>query len=253
MIEYDLIAGFGCSFTEGGGLDNPNVYKFIKNINDDSIGFMHPDTVSFKKNNNYIAYLSEKFDCKFDNTAESMSSNDLIFRKIYKYFSNFKKGKRVLMVGQLTMFTRQHVYYDLLKKFTKLNRTEFTEPPFLGKDEYKPLHDYYINYLSFIYNEDDVVDNLIKNIEIYDVWLKSKGIDTIWLSFDGNPIQFTESSNFIKFDGDNLGAWAAKNKMRIMDIPNCPVSDPHLNLEGHLEVANRIYTKLTTPKEIRLI
>ena len=249
-MKYDLIVGFGCSFTEGGGLDNPNVYKFINNINDDSIGFLHPDTLSFKKNNNFIVYLAELFGCGFINTAESMSSNDLIFRKIYKYFSKPNPNKRILMVGQMTMFTRQHVYYDFTKEFIKLNRTEFSEPPFLGNYAYKPLHEYYTNYLSYIYNEDDTVNNLMKNVELYDVWLKSKGIDTMWLSYDGNPTQFVDTNNFIKFDGDNLGAWTGKNNMRIMDIPNCPVPDPHLSLEGHREVANRIYNKIT---EIKLI
>ena len=154
------------------------------------------------------------------------------------------------MVGQITMFARQNVYYDFTNEFVKLNRIEFTEPPFLGNDVYKPLHEYYTNYLSYIYNEKYTVSNLYKNIELYDVWLKSKGIDTIWLSYDGDSSQFIESDNFIKFDDDNLGAWAEKNKMRIMDIPNCPVSDPHLSLEGHKEVANRIYDKLT---KLRLI
>ena len=29
-----------------------------------------------------------------------------------------------------------------------------------------------------------------------------------------------------------------------MDIPNCPVPDPHLNLEGHMKVAKLIYDKI---------
>lgn len=245
MKNYDLVVGFGCSFTEGGGLDNPNVYKFINNIDDDSIGFLHPDTIKFKHDNNFIVYLSKILKCDYINFGESMSSNDLIFQKIYDYFKGTKiADKKILFIGQLTMFTRQHVYYDYAKKFIKLNRSEFTEPPFYGSPEFKPLHDYYTNYLSFIYNEDIVISNLERNVEIYDSWLKEKKIDTIWCSFDGNPTQFSESNNFIKFDGDNMGAWAEKNKLRIMDIPNCPVSDPHLNLDGHMEVANRIYNKL---------
>jgi len=247
-MNYDLIIGFGCSFTEGGGLDNPNVYKFIKNINDDSIGFMHPDVLNFKYNNNFISYLSELFECKYINFGESMSSNDLIFQKIYDYFKGNVVTKRILFIGQVTMFTRQHVYYDYAKKFIKLNRTEFEEPPFYGSVEFKPLHDYYTNYLSFIYNEDNVVSNLEKNIELYDNWLRYKGVDTLWLSYDGNPMQFTESDKFIKFNGDNMGAWAEKNKLRIMDIPNCPVPDPHLNLEGHMEAAKLMYQKIKNRK-----
>jgi hypothetical protein len=245
MKKYDLVMGFGCSFTEGGGLDNPNVYKFINNINDDSVGFLHPDTIDFKNNNNFITYISELLKCDYINLGESMASNELIFQKIYDYFKTTNiANKKILLIGQLTMFTRQNVYYDYVKKFFKLNRTEFSEPPFYGSPEFKPLHDYYTNYLSFIYNEDSTIINLEKNIELYDSWLNQKKIDTIWLSYDGNSNQFDESYRFIKFDGDNLGAWAEKNKMRIMDIPQCPVADPHLNLDGHMEVAKRIYDKI---------
>jgi hypothetical protein len=243
-MKYDLIVGFGCSFTEGGGLDNPNVYKFIKNINDDSIGFLHIDTIEFKNKNNFIHYLSELFDCEYINFGESMSSNDLIFQKIYDYFKGNIVDKRILCIGQITMFTRQNVYYENTKEVLKLNRIEFSDPPFHNDIKYKQLYEYYTNYLSFIYNEDITVSNLEKNIELYDNWLQNKGIDTLWLSYDGKPTQFNESDKFIKFDGDNLGAWSVHNKMRIMDIPNCPVPDPHLNLEGHLEVAKRIYQKI---------
>lgn len=247
-MKYDLILGFGCSFTEGGGLDNPNVYKFINKINDDSIGFLHPDTIKFRYKNNFISYLSELFKCDYINFGESMSSNDLIFQKIYDYFKGNTINKRILCIGQVTMFTRQNVYYEFVKEVVKLNRLEFSDPPFNNDEKYKPLYQYYENYLSFIYNEDIVVSNLEKNIELYDNWLRYKGIDTLWLSYDGNSTQFNESDKFIKFNGDNLGAWAEKNKLRIMDIPNCPVPDPHLNLEGHKEVARLMYQKIKNRK-----
>lgn len=243
-MKYDLVIGFGCSFTEGGGLDNPNVYKFIKNINDDTIGFMHPDVLDFKYKNNFISYLGELFDCEYINFGESMSSNDLIFQKIYDYFKGNDINKRILCVGQLTMFTRQTVYYEHTNEMVKLNRIEFTDPPFHNDEKYRVLHNYYTNYLSFIYNENIAVSNLEKNIELYDNWLRNKKIDTLWLSYDGNPSQFNESDKFIKFDNNNLGGWAQQNKLRIMDIPNCPVPDPHLNLEGHMEVAKLIYQKI---------
>jgi len=247
-MKYDLIIGFGCSFTEGGGLDNPIVHNFIKNNNDNSDRFIHSDRIEFRYNNNFISYLSKLFGCEYINFGESMSSNDLIFQKIYDYFESKVVDKKILCVGQITMFTRQNVYYEYTKEIMKLNRIEFSEPPFHNDERYKALHEYYTNYLSFIYNEDMVVSNLEKNIELYDNWLKTKGIDTMWLSYDGNPTQFNESDKFIKFDGDNLGAWAGKNKMRIMDIPDCTVSDLHLNLEGHMEVAKLIYKKIENRK-----
>jgi lysophospholipase L1-like esterase len=142
------------------------------------------------------------------------------------------------------MFSRLHVYYDYIKDFVKLNRPVFNDPPFSNSAEFKPLFDFYKNYLSFIYNENVAISNLEKNMELYSQWLNNRRIDTLWLSYDGTPIHFKESDTFIKFDGENLGAWALKNKMRIIDVPNCNIDDLHLNLDGHRKVANMIYNKL---------
>ena len=31
MGQYDLLIGNGCSFTEGGGLNNPQIFEFLTN------------------------------------------------------------------------------------------------------------------------------------------------------------------------------------------------------------------------------
>ena len=244
MKKYDIIVGIGCSFMEGGGLDNPEIHKIINKL--DEIA-SDDDRERFKYTNNFIAYLSELLDCSYVNLAESQSSNDLIFKKIHNYFRfihNSEDKLKILFVGQLSMFTRQHIYYDYAKKYVKLNRAEFTDAPFYGSPEFKPLFDYYKNYLSFVYNEDKNISDLEKNIELYTTWLNSKDVDCIWLSYDGNPNQFVESDNFIKFDGDNMGAWAEKNKLRLCDISELNTDDLHMSMEAHRIVADKIYKKL---------
>ena len=92
------------------------------------------------------------------------------------------------------------------------------------------------------------MSNIEKNIELYTVWLKRKGVYPLWLSYDGDYTQFVESEHFIKFDGDNLGSYAYKNKLRLADVPNCPVPDLHLSLEGHNVVADIIYQRIKNLK-----
>jgi hypothetical protein len=245
-MKYDLIVGIGCSFTEGGGLDNPNIYKFLNKITD-GVDYSWPNEIpmQFKKENNYIAYLAKILNCEYINLSESMSSNDLIFQKTYDYFKKENLSDRnILFIGQITLFSRQHVYYDYTKEFKKLNKIEFSEPPFENKEKYKPLHEYYTNYLSFVYNEDIALKNIERNIDLYTNWLIQKNIYPLWLSYDGNSSQFEDNDNFIKFEGENLGAYAKKNKLRLADIPNCPENDLHLSMEGHNIVANMIYKKL---------
>lgn len=243
MKKYDLIVGIGCSFMEGGGLDNTEIHKKLNNLSETASNDIRE---KFKYENNFIAFLGKLLNCNYINLGESMSSNDLIFRKIYDYFRfvNLDENINILFVGQLSMFSRQYVYYDYAKKFVKLNRPEFSDPPFYGSPEFKPLYDYYKNYLSFIYNEDDTVLNLEKNIELYTNYLKNKNVDCIWLAYDGTPTQFTESDNFIKFNGDNLGAFIEKNKLRLCDISELETGDLHMTIEGHKIVAEKIYKKL---------
>ena len=244
MKQYDLIVGIGCSFMEGGGLDNPEIHKILNGLNETASNDIRE---KFKYENNFISFLSKFLNCNYINLGESMSSNDLIFKKIYDYFrfiNNTDEKVKILFVGQLSMFTRQHVYYDYAKKFVKINRAEFSDPPFYGSPEFKPLYDYYKNYLSFIYNETDVVYNLEKNMELYTNYLKNKDVDCIWLAYDGTPSQFIDSDNFIKFDGDNLGAFIEKNKLRLCDVTELKTEDLHMTIEGHKIIAEKIYKKL---------
>lgn len=243
MKKYDLIVGIGCSFMEGGGLDNIEIHKKLNNLSEIASNDVRE---KFKYENNFIAFLAKLLNCNYINLGESMSSNDLIFRKIYDYFRfvNLDENINILFVGQLSMFSRQYVYYDYAKKFVKLNRPEFSDPPFYGSPEFKPLYDYYKNYLSFIYNEDDTVLHLEKNMELYTNYLKNKNVDCIWLAYDGTPSQFIDSDNFIKFDGDNLGAFIEKNKLRLCDVVELETGDLHMTIEGHKIVADRIYKKL---------
>lgn len=243
MKKYDLIVGIGCSFMEGGGLDNIEIHKKLNNLSEIASNDVRE---KFKYENNFIAFLAKLLNCNYINLGESMSSNDLIFRKIYDYFRfvNLDENINILFLGQLSMFSRQYVYYDYAKKFVKLNRPEFSDPPFYGSPEFKPLYDYYKNYLSFIYNEDDTVLHLEKNMELYTNYLKNKNVDCIWLAYDGTPSQFIDSDNFIKFDGDNLGAFIEKNKLRLCDVVELETGDLHMTIEGHKIVADRIYKKL---------
>ena len=46
--------------------------------------------------------------------------------------------------------------------------------------------------------------------------------------------KFIESDNFMKFDGLNMGRWCLENKLRLIDMPNCPIPDLHLLVKNCL-------------------
>jgi hypothetical protein len=241
MKQYDLIVGFGCSFMEGGGLDNPEIHMRMH-------GLEKPISIDeaekFKYKNNFIAYLTKLYNCEYINLAESRCPNDLIFENIYNHFTNKKIDKKILMVGQISLFSRLYVYYEKTKQYLKLNSLDFNLPPFNGEEIYKDLYEYYKNYLSYVYNQNLIYKKIVRDIDTYTHWLNSIGIDCIWLAYDGSPDQFVESKNFIKFDGDNLGAWIEKNKLRLCDITELKTGDLHMSIKGHQLVAEKIYKHL---------
>jgi hypothetical protein len=108
----------------------------------------------------------------------------------------------------------------------------------------KELYDYFERHLKYIYNEDAEYKKTVRNIETYTAWLTEKNVDSVWLSYEGRPEQFVESKNFIKFDGDNLGAYVEKNKLRLKDDPILKTDDLHMTINAHRLVANKIYEKI---------
>jgi hypothetical protein len=241
MKQYDLVVGFGCSFLDGGGLDNPQIYKKLNKV-DSILGL--GNSTEFKHKNNFISYLAKLLNSEYTKVATAGSSNELIFENIFNYFNNKKIDKKILMVGQISIFSRIHVYYEKTKEFKKLNQLDFNSPPFNGQDKYKELYQYYETYLKYIYNSDVVYNKIVRDITIYTNWLESMGIDCIWLSYDGESKHFLETKNFIKFNGNNLSEWLENNKLRLCDITELETDDLHISIQGHKEIAERIYTHL---------
>jgi hypothetical protein len=208
---YDLIIGFGCSFMEGGGLDNPEIHKRINKLN--KVAELQ-DAITFKHKNNFIAYLGEIYKCEYINLAESRCPNDLIFENIYNYFNDKKIDKKILMIGQISLFSRLYVYYEKTKQYLKLNSLDFNLPPFNGEDAYKELYQYYENYLSYIYNENLVYNKIIRDITTYTNWLESIGIDCIMIkNLEQYPIVREEigwtPEKLIRFENRIVEHWEA--------------------------------------------
>lgn len=241
MKRYDLVVGFGCSFMQGGGLDNIELYKKLNNI-EREVDIKEAEEFRYK--NNFVAYLADILKCDYINFGESRCPNELIFENIYNYFNHKKIDKNILMIGQASLFNRLYTFYEKTNEFTKLNMLDFQSPPFSGKEIYKELYEYYEYYLKYIWNEQQIYKALDRNINTYTSWLQNMNVDCIWISYDGTSDKFKESKNFIKFDGDNLGTFIHKNKLRLCDIDELNTGDLHMSIEGHKTVAELLIKKI---------
>lgn len=267
MKRYDLVVGIGCSFTEGGGLDSPNYHKYINgDINYYSEEFQHKQKSSeelaewehnkkqyteYKKNNNYISYLAKLLECEYVNLAESNSSNEFIFEKIYKYFKeNDLKNKKILLITQFSIFTRRRIFFNETNEFLNLNGVDIKHPPFYGDLKYKNIQKYYELYITSIHNDEIYIKNLIKDIDVYNEWLERKNIDTLWLSYEDEKNYLSNIKNFIKFDNLNLNEFTEKHRLRNLDLPNFPDNDKHFSIEGHTIISEKIYKYLKTDRYV---
>ena len=149
MKKYDLIIGFGCSFMEGGGLDNQTIHMRMHGL---ETPISLNETEEFRYKNNFIAYLAELYNCEYINFAESRCPNDLIFENIYKYFNNNVSDKKILLVGQISLFNRIYAYYEPIEKFVKVSALRWEDHPFNSEPKMKEL----INQISQKENDEVV-------------------------------------------------------------------------------------------------
>lgn len=252
--EYDILVVNGCSFSEGGGLNNPKIFEFLndrKSKNGDELD-------EFMYNNNYAKFLSEKLNIPFLNISKSCSSNDYILHITYKLLNSLlEQGKKILIVNQLSVFTRlsfrlDNCYYS----YNSGGRlTETMGENFIKKDwdyksfeEDKDIYDtFYEIYATHIYDEDYYVENLKMQLDLFNKWCEDKNITNYWLSYEVNDI-FYDIDRYIKCQDDSIKDWAIKNKLLLSDIENIPVKDDHLSIEGHKKLTEIIYKKINLNK-----
>ena len=89
--KYDLIIGNGCSYTEGGGLNNPDIYEFITNKKFTT--YEKADEWMFTQS--YPKLLGDLFNCKWKNLSSSCSSNNLIIERAYQELKKHKNLKNL--------------------------------------------------------------------------------------------------------------------------------------------------------------
>jgi len=234
MKTYKKILSFGCSFTEGGGLNAPFYHRYISsNLANNNLE-LKDAYKEYMYNNAYPAYLARNFNCNSENLGISRASNGLILKTLYEKTQNIENGSDLLVTVQTTLLSRIMVYDNEAKKFLTINN-------FDGILNY--VKEYYKTYLRYFYNREIEYKKLLQNIDVYTKYLQSKNIDVVWLMYEAED-SLKSSKTVLTFDGTDLAQFIANQKLRLLDLPNFPVNDTHFSVEGHKVIANRIIEHL---------
>lgn len=235
MKTYKKILSFGCSFTEGNGLETPYYHQYLSsNLGNKNNLELETAYRNYMYNNSYPAYLARNLNCDFDNFAVSGVSNSLIFKKLYEKTQNVENGNDLLVTVQTTLLSRIMVYDIKQEKFLQISNFEGI------LDHAKK---YYEMYLRYFYNKEIEFKKLLQNIDVYTKYLQSKNIDVVWLMYEAED-SLKSSKTVLTFDGTNLAQFIANQKLRLLDLPNFPVNDAHFSVDGHKVIANRIIEHL---------
>ena len=249
--NYDILVVNGCSFSEGGGLNNPEIFEFLNNKKFENGNELD----EFMYNNNYAKFLSDKLNIPFVNISKSCSSNDYIFHRSYKLLNSLlEQGKKILIINQLSIFTRLsfrldncYYSYNFGGRLSEVLDDDFEKKEWNYKnfeEESKDVYDtFYEIYATHIYDEKYYIENLKMQIDLFNKWCEAKNITNHWLSYEVNDV-FYDIDRYIDCDGDSISEWAIKNKLLLSHIENIPVKDEHLSIEGHKKLTEIIHKKI---------
>lgn len=246
---------FGCSFTEGGGLDDFDYYNYNtgKNYNiDDNKREEHEAVRLYKEEHRYSNVVGKLLNVETENYAIGCNSNDGILKKIYEVVNDSKTSQDDIFFVQTSFYSRKFYWYEPTEEFVSVNASQKWEWPFRNMDIWMPLYDLHNLNLKYAHNEQYELDKLLINIELYNAYFKEKGIKIFWtpwpdLTLEPYPTKIAEINknlqekipNIMFFDGGCMGRYIGENKLQIRDEFKQSM-DAHKSLEGHRIIGEKI-------------
>lgn len=249
-----MIKFFGCSFTEGGGLNNIDYYNFIESPETPLTYWPKDSTTearveilnfldSYKEANRFTSILRNSLNIPIINFAKSQASNEYILENLYKEIEENTHDTYFVI---LSLPHRRYWYYEVDKQKHNLNMLEFSGNPFDNRDSHKPLYNHFMNYLEYVFDLETEMNYLIRNIKLLDLFAKSKKSKIVWSGWDfGDDEMHLETissaaENPLLFDGLSLKHFCIKEGLQIEAETNGLVPDNHISKHGNIVVAGRI-------------
>lgn len=249
-----MIKFFGCSFTEGGGLNNIDYYNFIESPTP-LLTYWPKDSTpeerveilkfldSYKEDNRFTTILANSLNIDIINLAKSQASNDYIFENL---FNEINKNTNDVYFVILSLIHRRYWYYEVDKEKHNLNMIDFNGTPFDARESYKPLYNHFKNYLEYIFDLKTELNSMSRYIQLFDSFAKSKDSKIIWSGWDFGDDEIhletisKSAENTLLFDGLSLKHFCIKEGLQIEAETNGLVSDNHISKFGNVVVANKI-------------
>ena len=208
------IGFFGCSFTEGGGLNSPVFNEYaIKNklISNEYKGNYEKTQNDFR----YSTLIAKDLNCEVENFGKGCSSNEYIFNQLYEHHKKFD-----ICVVQLTIYSRRYQWDEREEKFEHINDID--------------------NFTLNRFNREYARDQVSMMVNLFDSLNKK----IYWMFHEDIPKNL-KSNNLIYFEPTgHLHDFVMKNKLTFKHETNGYYDDLHYSIEGNRIIADKILEKI---------
>ena len=235
--QYKKLYSFGCSFTEGGGLNNQNFHRYLRGENDYS---KTPEPVlsehaEYALQNSYPGYLSKILKCDFENHGTSCAGNEFIINKAYDTINGLENTNDILVTIQTSILSRMLLQMPMEKTFMNINNLNSID----GN-----VKTFFKLYITDFFDYEYASKKLVQQIDILPSWFESKNVDVLWLLYDMDVKHVQLKKHIVPFDNLSLGNYAFKNKLTITDLPDFPYKDSHFSPAGNKHIADVIHNHI---------
>tara|TARA_R110002020_G_scaffold469828_1_gene695158 strand:+ start:51 stop:902 length:852 start_codon:yes stop_codon:yes gene_type:complete len=266
---------YGCSFSDGGGMDRWDWFQGIKDedwvdstwrekiLKQGHNGKGFSDLLfDFQYLNKFSTLVGKKLDCDIGDYAYTANNNQNIRDMVWK---NIKEDSGKIHIVQWSIFERFKLWYDETEKFYRIHGDPYHQVAFeenLGEmHEIKDLQSFQTTRLLKHFNMDYEVQKVIMYTELLHSYAHDRGHHIYFMFHDiGNtqdrktlslfyrtPSDFSETTepftnaNVITFDGLHLGHWIRKNNLTVESESKGHLKeDKHYSREGNLLIANKV-------------
>jgi hypothetical protein len=246
---------FGCSFTEGGGLDNFDYYNSLTGKNfkmDAPTNEQFEEVRLFKQQNRYSEVVGNILNLKTFNYAIGCNSNEGILKNLIDVSNSENTNEGDIFVVQTSFFSRKFYWYEPFNEFLSINALNPSDWPFRNKEEWMPLHQLHNLNVQYCHNEQYEIDKLIQNMKIYNAYFEKIGLKLFWVPWpdltletypskidEYNKKMLEEIPNTIYFNDMSMGRYCSNNKLLIFnDLKES--KDSHKSLKGHKIIGEKI-------------
>jgi hypothetical protein len=240
-MKPDFIIFNGCSFTEAGGLSNPNILNLY--------GYdltLEKENHKIKVELSFANLVAKYFECEYVNLSESGNSNENIFQKVFEYVESnsekLQKYENVHCFIQTTMSSRKTVNYKgNVKNINSFSKNDY---PYTMGEHYDDLQKWYELYVLNMFDEKFEAKRTKKEIYTIREYLKSKNIKVYFAIYSDIPlIEILNENDYIKFEKYNeMMNYICNKKLRICD--EVEHADGHFSPTGHKNIADILIKKI---------